>query len=143
MAARMAARADIYVTSRKPHLGIHNRTGGRYGFGFSDWDMSHVTDPSPYVEEYDHEDEVLVQLARLPSADNVRDLIGRLRNPELKELAQGVIIDVSVGARNRNNLETMKAINSWMATAAEPLASRRSIRHVLAARERGRARRTK
>ena len=108
-------------------------------FGF--WASGHGfrKEPSSVLEPYSLEDELLDQLAKLPSPELVQLLIDQLRNPELKELATGVINDVANASKKADNLGVIKAINGWIATAEEPISSRRKIRHVLAAREQGRS----
>ena len=91
------------------------------------------------VERYNREDEILDQLGQLPSKEIVRLLISKLRHPELQEFAEGVVNDVTDAIKKGDNLESAKAINGWIATAEEPITSRRKTRHVLAARARGRA----
>ena len=137
----MQTRIGHSRTLRERHQIARSRVSRQYELGLPGWNPSVASETTQFAEAYDYEDEVIDQLARLPSGEVVRLLIAKLRNPELRELAQGIIIDVSNAARERDNLGTMRVINSWMATAAEPLASRRKIRHVLAARERGKTRR--
>ena len=103
----------------------------------SRWSFDRLPRPELTLEPYTHEDEVLDQLGQLPSKDQVRLLLQLLRRPELQELAEGVINDVSSAAKLGDNLATAKAINSWIATIEEPIASRRKLRHVLGARARG------
>ena len=88
------------------------------------------------LPEYDREDQLLDQLDRLPSEEQIERLLELLRSPEIKALAKGVIIDSSTACKKVDILEVARGINEWIATSEEILESRRRMRHILHARRR-------
>ena len=80
------------------------------------------------------EDRWLDQLGQFPSEEQVHKLVQLLRPSELREIAAGIVTDSIAGCRANNFLEVAEAINGWVATAEETVASRRKLRHILAAR---------
>ncbi len=86
-------------------------------------------------EVYTLEDAWRDQLAQLPSEEQVSALVTMLHTSELREIAAGIINDVIIGCKAGNIVEVAEAVNGWIATAEETLASRRKLRHILAARQ--------
>ena len=117
----------------------------RHWLDYDERDHRHFSDvpQGRYSEEirktgnapYTSEDMLLDQLEQLPSAEQVSVLVKLLRAPELREIAAGVIIDVTTGCKVSDSLEVAKAVNGWIATAEEIVTSRRKLRHILAARQ--------
>lgn len=95
-----------------------------------------ITQIRQYVEPYTREDAWLDQLERLPSKEQVQRLLALLRITELREIAQGVIIDCAAGCKAGDLLEVAQTINNWAATAEEIASSRKRLRFILAARQR-------
>ena len=79
------------------------------------------------------------QVAQLPTEEQVRILTELLRPAELRELAAGLIIDAVAGCKSKSLLDVAESVNGWVATAEELSASRRKLRHILAAKERMRS----
>lgn len=131
----MNPRIETYPHIRRRHEDIHTTPGrSRHGtWGRTEYERIGK------IERYGREDKIVDQLGQLPSREFVRLLISRLRQHELREFTEGVVNDVTDAVKKGDNLESAKAINSWIATAEEPISSRRKTRHVLAARARGRA----
>ena len=95
------------------------------------------------VERYSPEDALLDALEELPTPSQVRRLIELLRHKELKEVAEGILNDCSEAAKTLQPSEYANAVNSWMATAEEIIANRRTYRYIMASKERGNPRREK
>ena len=74
------------------------------------------------------------QLAQLPSEEQVSALVTMLHTSELREIAAGIINDIVTGCKAGNIIEVAEAVNGWIATAEETVASRRKLKHILAAR---------
>ena len=85
-------------------------------------------------EVYTLEDAWRDQLAQLPSEEQVSALVTMLHASELREIAAGIINDIVIGCKAGNIVEVAEAVNGWIATAEETVASRRKLRHILAAR---------
>ncbi len=84
---------------------------------------------------YTLEDAWRDQLAQLPSEDQVSALVKMLRTSELREIVAGIINDVAIGCKAGTIFEVAEAVNGWTATAEETVASRRKLKHILAARQ--------
>lgn len=130
----MTLKSERHIRAQRLHEAIHPTFRTRHA-----WDWTQDIERMGRLERYNREDEMLDQLGQLPSKEFVRLFISKLRHPELQEFTEGVVNDVTDAIKKGDNLESAKAINSWIATAEEPISSRRKIRHVLAARARGHA----
>ncbi len=86
-------------------------------------------------EVYTLEGEWRDQLAQLPSEEQLSALVTMLHTSELREIAAGIINDIVMGCKAGNIVEVAEAVNGWIATAEETVASRRKLRHILAARQ--------
>lgn len=129
----MPPRTEQYFRTRRRHGDIHPTPGRSRHDIWGRIEFESVRK----LELYNREDEILDQLGQLPSKQFVRLLISKLRQHELREFTEGVVNDVTDAVKKGDNLLSAKAINSWIATAEEPISSRRKTRHVLAARARG------
>ena len=87
------------------------------------------------AEPYPPEDALTDALCALPTAFMAKRLIELLRPKEIREFAEGMIVDCSEAARTLKPLEYANAINSWVATAEEMIANRKTQRFILAARD--------
>ena len=88
-------------------------------------------------EYYSDEDALCDAVANLPTPAQVKTLVESLRIKELREVTEGVFNDCSMAARTLRPLESASAINSWVATAEEIITTRRTYRHISAARNKG------
>ena len=89
------------------------------------------------AEHYSPEDALFDALDDLPTRPQVTKLIELLRHKELKEVTEGVLNDCSQAAKTLQPLEYANTINSWVATAEEIIANRRTYRYIMAAKDRG------
>ena len=84
---------------------------------------------------YEYEDELVDQLAKLPSAEDVVELMSTLRVSSLREFSSEVVNGmVSFIIENRGRLQQARFINSWVATAEEIVAAGRNYNRVIARR---------
>ena len=63
-------------------------------------------------------------LTQLPTPEMVRTLGELLKPDELREVAEGLLIDCAQAARNGSLLESAEAIAGWVATAEEIITTR-------------------
>ena len=113
---------------------------------FSDeWRHSHfVGAPLPLDKEevpkagditYTSADILRDQLGQLPDGAERLILVQLLRTSELREVLDGLITDVIAACQAESLPAVAEAVNGWVATAEETVASRRKLRHIIAARE--------
>ncbi len=76
------------------------------------------------------------QLEQLPDGAERLILVQLLRTSELREVLDGLITDVIAACQAESLPAVAEAVNGWVATAEETVASRRKLRHIIAARER-------
>lgn len=88
------------------------------------------------IRRYDREDELLDQLERLPSQDQIRQLVGLLGKPSLKMLSEGLLVDGVEACKKLDILAVVKVLNSWTATVEEKVAAGNRINRILSRRKR-------
>ena len=76
------------------------------------------------------------QLEQLPDGAERLILVQLLRTSELREVLDGLITDVIAACQAESLPAVAEAVNGWVANAEETVASRRKLRHIVAARER-------
>ena len=85
---------------------------------------------------YEYEDELVDQLAKLPSPRDVGELVSALRISALREFSTEVINGMIILVHeNRDRLEHTRLINSWIATAEETVAAGRNHKRIAARRK--------
>ena len=101
------------------------------------WDFHLPTyEDKEALEPYSLEDRLFDELEQLPTPQLVGMLIRLMKPIELRELSEGVLNDCIQATHQQSLLDVANALNSWIATAEETVASRRKYRHIRAARER-------
>ena len=109
----------------------HHRHRYLDAFPYDEWDPTTV-----YYSGYDFEEELVDQLAKLPSPEDVDELMETLRISALRELSAGVVNGtVDHIKANESRLEQAKFINSWIATAEETVAAGRNYSRIAARRK--------
>ena len=88
-----------------------------------------------YRPRYSIEDELLDRLERLPSPDDVEDVVSRLRLALLREMSVGIINSSIDFAKGGERLQFARQLNSWMATAEETASAGKRLRQILARRK--------
>ena len=78
-------------------------------------------------------------LEQLPTPEMIGTLLGRLKPDELREVAEGMLLDCAQTTRKQDMLENAEAINSWIATAEEIITTRKRFRAIQKTREEIRA----
>ena len=89
----------------------------------------------PAPELYGAEERLADALKQLPTPEMVGTLMGLLKPDELREVAEGMLLDCTQATRKQDILENAEAINSWIATAEEIIATRKRFRFIKKTRE--------
>ena len=88
------------------------------------------------ISGYEFEDELVNQLAKLPSEEDVDELMSALRVSALRQFSAGVVNGAIAHIKaNGDQLENAKLINSWVATAEETVAAGRNHIRIAARRK--------
>ena len=81
-------------------------------------------DELPDPKNYGAEERLADALEQLPTSEMIGTLMGLLKPDELREVAEGILLNCAQATRNGNLLENAEAINSWIATAEEIITTR-------------------
>ena len=79
----------------------------------------------PAPETYGAEERLADALQQLPTHDMIGTLMGLLKPDELREIAEGILLDCTQATRKQDILENAEAINGWIATAEEIITTRK------------------
>jgi len=79
----------------------------------------------PAPETYGAEERWADALEQLPTPEMIGTLMGLLKPDELREVAEGILLDCTEATRKQDILENAEAINSWIATAEEIITTRK------------------
>ena len=93
----------------------------------------------PAPESYGDEERLADAMEQLPTPEMVGTLMGLLKPDELREVAEGILLDCAQATRKQDILENAEAINSWIATAEEIITTRKRFRAIQKTREEIRA----
>ena len=96
-------------------------------------------DELPDPESYGAKERLADAMEQLPTPEMIETLMGLLKPDELREVAEGILLDCAQATRNGNLLENAEAINSWIATAEEIITTRKRFRAIQKTREEIRA----
>lgn len=92
--------------------------------------------PPRYGSYYNSEDELLDQLNRLPSNDEVQELCSSLRAITLREFSSEIVNGSIDHLRQKlDRREYVRLLNSWIATAEETLAAGENAKRIAARRK--------
>lgn len=89
----------------------------------------------PVMSSYTREDELLDRLERLPTPEEIEDLIARLQVSLLREMSVQILNGSIVFAKGGERLEYIRSLTSWIATAEETAVAGRRLRQVLSRRK--------
>ena len=81
-------------------------------------------DELPDPATYGAKERLADAMEQLPTPEMIGTLMGLLKPDELREVAEGILLDSTEATRNGNLLENAEAINSWIATAEEIITTR-------------------
>lgn len=84
-------------------------------------------DEPPAPETYEPEERWADALEQLPTPEMIGTLMGLLKPDELREVAEGILLDCAQATRRQDILENAEAINSWIATAEEIITTRKTF----------------
>ena len=114
---------------------VHGKSrAARYTRGLDFYEY-HWPGPPLHDPNYGHEEELLDQLGKLPSPEEVAELCGALRVATLRELSTEVVNGAIDHAKRKTELlEHVKLINSWIATAEETVAAGGNVNRIAARR---------
>ena len=93
----------------------------------------------PAPETYGAEERLADALEQLPTPAMIGRLMELLKPDELREVAEGIMLDCTEATRKQDILENAEAINSWIATAEEIITTRKRFRTIQKTREEIRA----
>ncbi|MYC37897.1 MAG: hypothetical protein F4X66_13440 [Chloroflexi bacterium] len=79
----------------------------------------------PVPETYGDVERLADAMEQLPTPEMVEALMGLLKPDELREVAEGILLDCTEATRKQDILENAEAINSWIATAEEIITTRK------------------
>ena len=79
----------------------------------------------PAPETYGAQERLAEALEQLPTPEMIGKLMGLLKPDELREVAEGLLLDCAQATRKQDILENAEAINSWIATAEEIITTRK------------------
>ena len=96
-------------------------------------------DELPAPESYGVEERLADAMEQLPTPEMIGTLMGLLKPDELREVAEGILLDCAQATRKQDILENAEAINSWIATAEEIITTRKRFRAIQKTREEIRA----
>lgn len=89
------------------------------------------------MSSYTREDELLDRLERLPTPDEIEDLIARLRVSLLREMSVQILNGSIVLVKGGERLEYIRLLTRWIATAEETAVVGRRLHQVLSRRRKG------
>ena len=90
----------------------------------------------PYGSTYGIEEELFDQREKLPSSDEVEELCSLLRVAALREFSSEVVNGSIDHLKQRiDQLEYIRLLNSWIATAEETLAAGKNVKRIAARRK--------
>ena len=93
----------------------------------------------PDPETYGAKERLADAMEQLPTSEMIGTLMGLLKPNELREVAEGILLDCTQATRKQDILENAEAINSWIATAEEIITTRKRFRAIQKTREEIRA----
>lgn len=91
----------------------------------------------PVMSSYTREDELLDRLERLPTPEEIEDLIARLQVSLLREMSVQILNGSIVLAKGGERLEYIRSLTSWIATAEETVVAGRRLGQILSRRKKG------
>ena len=81
------------------------------------------------------DEELAAQLEKLPSSEEIEELVSVLRVATLRELAAEIVNGSIEHAKGKiSQVEYLELVNSWIATAEETVAAGRNVSKVAARR---------
>ena len=114
MAIPASRRTDLHVASDHYRTIRRTRSSRARLFG---WRVAPSEPPVYSLSPYTPEDELLDQLERLPSREQIEDVLGRLAYRDVRPWAVGVVADNVDATRRRDIVGIARTINEWIATA--------------------------
>ena len=81
----------------------------------------------PDPETYGAAERLTDALEQLPTPTMIGRLMELLEPDELREVAEGILLDSTEATRNGNLLANAEAINSWIATSEEIITTRKTF----------------